>query len=76
MRKQRVTTNCTGRDTTWFSVGFVVDTLAAALSRTATGVSIPCTRSKGAGHKADNYDGQGQRHHSKIFNPLHNILLS
>lgn len=31
---------------------------------------------KGAGHKADHYDGQGQRHHSKIFNPLHNILLS
>ena len=31
---------------------------------------------KGAGHKADNYDGQGQRHHSKILNPLHSILLS
>lgn len=31
---------------------------------------------EGAGHKADHYDSKSQRHHSKIFNPLHNILLS
>ena len=43
---------------------------------TITTGNIASACGKGAGHKADNYDGQGQRHHSKIFNPLHNILLS
>ena len=47
-----------------------------AIDGTITIVIFDSACGKGAGHKADNYDGQGQRHHSKILNPLHSILLS
>lgn len=50
-------------------------TTEATYGTTTTG-NIASACGKGAGHKADNYDGQGQRHHSKILNPLHSILLS
>ena len=50
--------------------------ITGAKGGTTTTGNIASACGKGAGHKADNYDGQGQRHHSKILNPLHNILLS
>ncbi len=50
--------------------------ITGAIEGTKTTGNIASACGKGAGHKADHYDGQGQRHHSKILNPLHNILLS
>lgn len=47
-----------------------------AIEGTMTTGNIASACGEGAGHKADHYDGQGQRHHSKILNPLHSILLS